>query len=107
MPKTLRKKVPIHDAEADMISRLRTPGSQEAARIAEFTGINVDPSTSEAQALYALVVAGCRVADRESEEDGYRRLAEFRKTDPEHQAWRESRRRRRLARHHVGDPNTA
>jgi hypothetical protein len=96
MPKTERKKVPVHEDDVRAIDRLRSPGSREAAFLTEYTGIPIEPGASEARVLHALVVAGRMTAEQgaEEEQDAYRRLAEFLKTDPDHQAWRASRRTR-------------
>lgn len=93
--------MPVHEDDAQAIARLRSPGSKEAAALAEFTGITIEPDSSEAHVLHTLLVAGRMTAEQKAEEDedAYRSLAEFRRTDPEHQAWRASRRARVARRH--------
>lgn len=100
-----RATVGLGPAEAEVISRLTTDGSPEATALHELTGIVLDPRSSKAQRVHAAIVAGLQVLEARAEEIGYERLAKFRETDPEHQAWRASR-RARAARRHTGDHNT-
>lgn len=102
MPKTERKKVPVHDDDKQALARLRRPGSPEAQALTDLTGVLIDTDLPESQLLHALLIAGLQATERRAEEEGYRRLAEFRKTDPDHQKWRASR-RARTARRQTGE----
>ena len=61
-------------------------------------GVTVGPPTPDAQAVHALLVAGLQAVRSRAEQIGYDRLADFLKTDPEYQAWVDSRRRARAQR---------
>lgn len=88
------------------IEKIKEPGSLHNIAITSLTGATVGPPSSQSQLVHALVQAGRRAVEQQAEEIGYRRLAEFKKNDPESQAWRASR-RARFARRHNGEQNTA
>jgi hypothetical protein len=88
MPRTLRKKLPIHDTEADTLARLQTPGSPESMALEALTGITITPHTSEAKTLHAVFAAGLELVEQKALEEAYRREAEYARTHPDVQAWR-------------------
>lgn len=93
------------DDVADL-EKIKEPGSDHNIALNCLTGAAVGPASSEAKLAHALLLAGRRAVQRQVEELGYQRLAEFKKNDPDSQAWRASRRARH-ARRHNGEHSTA
>ena len=94
MTPVMRTTVGLDAEEAEIIKRVQDDNSLEAKALGVLTGITVENESPLSQYVHALLAAGIRAVERQVEESGYHRLAEFRKTDPEHAAWRASRRAR-------------
>lgn len=88
--------MPIHDADADALARLRTPDSLEARALAVLTGVTITPDTSEAETLHTVFTAGLKLMEQKALEEAYRRQAEYEATHPDCTAWRRAMRNRRL-----------
>lgn len=80
--------------KADFVAHLKQPDTAEAVALYELTGTTTSESIPNGTLVGAVIEAGIQAIKEKAEQVGYARLAEFLKTDPEHQAWRDSRRKR-------------
>lgn len=96
---TTRTTFRFNNKEAEFAERLKNPTSDEAAAVRELTGHEPARDASIVTLTHAMVEAGMLAIRNKAEEVGRTRLAEFLKDDPEHRAWRNSRRKRTEARH--------
>jgi hypothetical protein len=90
-----RATVRLTEGETEDLEKLKDPEHPYSMVIGVLTGASVGPTTSDAQAVHALVTAGLKAVRRKAEELQYDKLAAFLRSDPEHLAWVESRRARR------------
>ncbi|HEY9376550.1 MAG TPA: hypothetical protein VIQ02_05580 [Jiangellaceae bacterium] len=74
MPTAVRKSIPIDPADRDVVQRIRTPGSPEHEAL-RAEGVELSETSSEAEALHALLVVGRRALEESVLEAGYARLA--------------------------------
>lgn len=81
--------------KADFAYRLKDPDSNEAEAARQLTGRTGLDGAANTTLVNALIDAGIDAIRARAVEVGYERLAEFHRTDPEHRAWRASRRHRR------------
>lgn len=89
----------LGEAEADFADRLKDPDTDEAVALRQLTGKDDLTHAPAATVVHALIEAGITVVKERAEEVGLARLSEFLQTDPEHQAWVNSRRKRAMLRH--------
>lgn len=92
----------LDEAEADFAARLKNPDTDEAVALRQITGLEDLAHAPAATVVHALIEAGITAVQQKAEEVGMRRLADFLKTDPDHQAWIASRRKRAMLRHGQG-----
>jgi hypothetical protein len=85
-------------AEAAFAARVMDPASAEAEAVRRLTG-HTDLAGAPVTVLtHALIRAGMRAIEAETMQVGHERLAAFLRTDHEHRAWADSRRKRRSER---------
>lgn len=94
MSTVLRTTARLDEDEVAFVARLKMRHTDEAAAIRELTGMEDLTHAAAATVVHTLIEAGIQAVKEKAEEVGRRRLTEFLKTDPEHQAWRASRRAR-------------
>lgn len=94
MGTALKTTTRLDEAEVAFVERVKMPHTDEAVAMRALTEF-VDLGHATATTLiHLLIEVGIRTVKEKAEEVGQERLTEFLRTDPEHQAWRNSRRRR-------------
>lgn len=71
----VRKSVPLTAEDQAHLDRLRTPGSPEREALSQVAGILLPDDASEAEALHALIAAGCAAITERAMLTGYAALA--------------------------------
>lgn len=94
MGTVLRTTARLDDDEAAFVARMKMAHTDEAAAVRELTGLQDLSHAPVATLVHIMIEAGIQAIKAKAEEIGQARLVEFLKTDPEHQAWRDSRRKR-------------
>lgn len=98
MTDTPRTTFRFNDQEAAFAALLRQPTSDEAEAVRDIAGYDDLSHAPAATLLHVLVDAGIRAVQEQADHVRYARLAEFVKNDPEHQAWHQACRARRIRR---------
>lgn len=87
MATALRTTARLNEAEAALVQKLRTGGSDESLALHALTNTAVTDATN-AEAVHALIEAGMKAIEEKTEEIGYARQAQFEATHPDCVAWR-------------------
>lgn len=95
MATTLRTTARLNEAEAELVQKLKTGGSDESIALHALTHTAVIDATN-AEAVHAVIEAGVRAIEAKALEIGFARAAEYEKDHPEVQAWRSAMRGRHL-----------
>lgn len=98
MSTVLRTTARLDEQEAAFAARMKMTGTDEAAAMRELTGYEDLSHAPAATIVHALIEVGIKTVRDKAEEVGRVRLTEFLRTDPEHLAWRNSRRQRGIFR---------
>ncbi|SRR6266576_2965031 len=93
MATTARRSLALPPDDIETVENIRHAEADQNALRA--LGITVSDNPTAAEILRALVAAGIQAVQNKALEAAYAREAEFMKTDPECQKWRQARRNRR------------
>ncbi len=81
MSTTVRKSVPLHPQELELLDRVRSAGTPENDALREATGIEFPQGTSEAESLRAILKIGIATIEDRVMEHGYAAMAAERDED--------------------------
>lgn len=98
MSTALRTTARLDADEAEFVARMKMPGTDEAAAARELLGTDDLAELPTGTIIHKLIETGIQTVKDKADQVGHARLTEFLRTDPEHQAWRNSRRKRAAAR---------